>query len=71
VAETVSAIRSVSLARPITIMLGGRLAADAEAVAGLAIDWTGTSLVAAADFAQGLAERLTATGEVTPPGEVF
>ena len=71
VSETVSAIRSVSLARPITIMLGGRLAADAEAVAGLAIDWTGTSLVAAADFAQGLAERLTATGEVTPPGEVF
>ncbi len=71
VAEAVRALRSVPLARPLTIMLGGRFSSDADAVAGLEVDWTGTSLVAAADFAAELAERLVAAGDAGPATEVF
>jgi methanogenic corrinoid protein MtbC1 len=71
VAEAVAALRALPLARPVAIMLGGRFAADPDAVASLGVDWAGTSLTDAADYAQALAERLVAEGDVAPPGEVF
>ncbi len=71
VAEAVGALRAVPLERPLTVILGGRFAADEAAVAGLAVDWAGTSLVEAADFASRLAERLGAEGGATPPRDVF
>jgi methanogenic corrinoid protein MtbC1 len=71
VAEAVTALRALSLPRPLAIMVGGRFAADPDATAGLAVDWAGTSLAAAADYAEALAERLVAEGDVAPPGETF
>jgi methanogenic corrinoid protein MtbC1 len=71
VAEAVGALRAVPLERPLTVILGGRFATDEAAVAGLAVDWAGTSLVEAADFASRLAERLVAEGWATPPRDVF
>jgi methanogenic corrinoid protein MtbC1 len=61
-ADAVTAVRAATVDRPPAIMLGGRIADDPARVAGLEIEWVGTSLTEAAAFAGSLVERLHAEG---------
>ncbi len=58
--EAIEAVRAVRPEDPLPVIVGGSLADDADAVAEIRADWAGTSLVAAAAFAEtilaGLAE---------------
>lgn len=60
VRDTVAALRA--LPAPPTIMVGGRIA-DVADLSGIGADWTGSSLVAVAAYAEPLARRLAATTE--------
>ncbi len=58
VVETVAAVRAARpTERPLPVIVGGRLANDPDAVAGLDVDWVGGSLVEAEAFARALARR--------------
>jgi methanogenic corrinoid protein MtbC1 len=71
VADAVHAIDALGLQPRPAIMVGGRIAATPEAIAGLSIDWVGTQLVDAAAFSGALAERLEADGPTEAPDEIF
>jgi methanogenic corrinoid protein MtbC1 len=60
VVEALAAVRAAR-SEPVAIMLGGRLAAHPALADTLGVDWAGTSLADAAEFADGLA-RLIAEG---------
>ncbi len=58
--ESVAAARAVRPAHPLPVMVGGSITRDEALVAGLGVDWAGTSLVEAAAFARGLVARAAA-----------
>ncbi len=59
VTETASAVRAARpTTPPLPVIVGGRVSGDADAVAGLDVDWVGGSLTDAAAFARDLATRL-------------
>lgn len=64
--EAIAAARAVRPDDPIPVIVGGAITADPELVAGLHVDWAGTSLVAASAFAAAVLGRLADR----PPAEV-
>lgn len=60
--EAVAASRAVRPDDPIPVMVGGSIAAHPDQLAGLELDWTGTSLVDASRYAATLRERVGTPG---------
>jgi methanogenic corrinoid protein MtbC1 len=64
--EAIAAARAVRPDDPIPVIVGGGITADADLVAGLHVDWAGTSLVAASGYVAAVLGRLADR----PPAEV-
>jgi len=70
VRETIRALRAIPGDLP-EIAVGGGIAADPVAAAGLGADWHGTTLAELVRYAAALRRRLEAEGRAQPPDDVF